>query len=51
VFHGVANNYDIMNDLMSGGMHHVWKDKFVATLNPYKNGAYLWFMVHLFGHL
>jgi demethylmenaquinone methyltransferase/2-methoxy-6-polyprenyl-1,4-benzoquinol methylase len=25
VFHSVANKYDIMNDLMSGGMHRLWK--------------------------
>ena len=25
VFHSVANKYDIMNDLMSGGLHRVWK--------------------------
>lgn len=25
VFHSVANNYDLMNDLMSGGLHRIWK--------------------------
>ena len=25
VFHSVARNYDVMNDLMSGGMHRLWK--------------------------
>ncbi|CAM5211606.1 bifunctional demethylmenaquinone methyltransferase/2-methoxy-6-polyprenyl-1,4-benzoquinol methylase UbiE [Oligella ureolytica] len=25
VFHSVASKYDIMNDLMSGGLHRVWK--------------------------
>ncbi|MCL4165565.1 UNVERIFIED_CONTAM: hypothetical protein GTU68_035611, partial [Idotea baltica] len=25
VFHSVANKYDIMNDLMSGGVHRLWK--------------------------
>ncbi|WP_319533304.1 bifunctional demethylmenaquinone methyltransferase/2-methoxy-6-polyprenyl-1,4-benzoquinol methylase UbiE [uncultured Cohaesibacter sp.] len=34
VFHQVADRYDIMNDLMSGGMHRIWKDAFVAWLNP-----------------
>ena len=34
VFHQVAERYDIMNDLMSGGMHRIWKDAFVAWLNP-----------------
>ena len=36
VFHKVANRYDIMNDLMSGGLHRVWKDAMVACLNPPK---------------
>ncbi|MBN9136962.1 MAG: class I SAM-dependent methyltransferase, partial [Phyllobacterium sp.] len=26
VFHRVAKRYDVMNDLMSGGLHRVWKD-------------------------
>lgn len=34
VFHKVANRYDVMNDLMSGGLHRVWKDAMVAWLNP-----------------
>jgi demethylmenaquinone methyltransferase/2-methoxy-6-polyprenyl-1,4-benzoquinol methylase len=29
VFSSVARRYDIMNDLMSGGMHRLWKDRFV----------------------
>jgi demethylmenaquinone methyltransferase/2-methoxy-6-polyprenyl-1,4-benzoquinol methylase len=29
VFASVAGNYDIMNDLMSGGLHRLWKDRFV----------------------
>ena len=33
VFSSVANNYDLMNDLMSGGMHRLWKDDFVGRLN------------------
>ncbi len=32
VFHQVAARYDLMNDLMSGGMHRLWKDRFVARL-------------------
>ena len=36
VFHKVANRYDLMNDLMSAGMHRVWKDAMVAWLNPPK---------------
>jgi demethylmenaquinone methyltransferase/2-methoxy-6-polyprenyl-1,4-benzoquinol methylase len=34
VFSAVAERYDLMNDLMSGGMHRLWKDDFVAQLNP-----------------
>ena len=29
VFHRVAENYDVMNDLMSAGVHRLWKDEFV----------------------
>ncbi|MBC7505713.1 MAG: class I SAM-dependent methyltransferase [Sandarakinorhabdus sp.] len=34
VFASVARRYDIMNDLMSAGMHRVWKDDFVRALKP-----------------
>ena len=34
VFSSVARRYDVMNDLMSGGMHRLWKDRFVARLKP-----------------
>ena len=34
VFSSVAKSYDIMNDLMSGGMHRLWKDRFVAKVAP-----------------
>jgi len=34
VFHSVASRYDLMNDLMSGGLHRVWKDIMVNTLDP-----------------
>ena len=30
VFTSVARSYDLVNDLMSGGMHRRWKDRFVA---------------------
>jgi demethylmenaquinone methyltransferase/2-methoxy-6-polyprenyl-1,4-benzoquinol methylase len=33
VFHKVARRYDIMNDLMSGGLHRLWKDTFVGKVN------------------
>ena len=34
VFSSVASKYDLMNDLMSGGMHRRWKDRFVAKVAP-----------------
>jgi demethylmenaquinone methyltransferase/2-methoxy-6-polyprenyl-1,4-benzoquinol methylase len=34
VFSSVARRYDLMNDLMSGGMHRLWKDRFVARVKP-----------------
>ncbi len=34
VFSNVAAKYDIMNDAMSGGMHRLWKDKFVRRVKP-----------------
>jgi demethylmenaquinone methyltransferase/2-methoxy-6-polyprenyl-1,4-benzoquinol methylase len=36
VFSSVAGNYDLMNDLMSGGMHRLWKNRFVAKVKPRK---------------
>lgn len=40
VFHKVAKRYDIMNDVMSAGLHRVWKDAMVAALNPRKSPDY-----------
>jgi len=34
VFSSVASKYDLMNDLMSAGVHRLWKDTFVEWLNP-----------------
>ena len=34
VFSSVARRYDVMNDLMSGGMHRLWKERFVARVKP-----------------
>ena len=34
VFESVASRYDLMNDLMSGGIHRWWKDAMVTWLNP-----------------
>ncbi|MDB5507085.1 MAG: UbiE [Devosia sp.] len=39
VFHRVASRYDLMNDLMSFGVHRLWKDAMVAALAPPKTGA------------
>jgi demethylmenaquinone methyltransferase/2-methoxy-6-polyprenyl-1,4-benzoquinol methylase len=40
VFHKVASRYDLMNDLMSGGLHRVWKDVLVAQVKPSKRGPF-----------
>src|SRR3954469_10850471 len=37
VFSSVARRYDVMNDLMSGGMHRLWKDRFVNRVKPRTN--------------
>ena len=37
VFQSVARRYDLMNDLMSFGLHRAWKDALVTTVNPPKN--------------
>src|SRR5271169_4266337 len=37
VFHSVARRYDLMNDLMSFGLHRAWKDALVTAVNPPKN--------------
>jgi demethylmenaquinone methyltransferase/2-methoxy-6-polyprenyl-1,4-benzoquinol methylase len=34
VFSSVARRYDLMNDLMSGGLHRRWKDRFVSRVKP-----------------
>lgn len=34
VFRSVASRYDLMNDAMSGGMHRLWKDRFVRRVKP-----------------
>ena len=43
VFHKVADRYDVMNDLMSGGLHRAWKDVMVDMLKPSR--------LHPFKHL
>jgi demethylmenaquinone methyltransferase/2-methoxy-6-polyprenyl-1,4-benzoquinol methylase len=39
VFARVARRYDLMNDLMSGGLHRLWKDELVSWLAPPKSAA------------
>ena len=39
VFSTAAERYDQMNDLMSGGLHRLWKDDFVTMLNPPRKSA------------
>ena len=39
VFHGVADRYDLMNDMMSLGVHRLWKDALVNTLAPSRSGT------------
>ena len=41
VFSSVAGNYDIMNDLMSGGMHRLWKNDFVSRVQASPHAAIL----------
>jgi demethylmenaquinone methyltransferase/2-methoxy-6-polyprenyl-1,4-benzoquinol methylase len=40
VFHKVARRYDLMNDLMSGGLHRIWKDVFVSRVHPARRGPF-----------
>ena len=39
VFHSVARRYDLMNDLMSGGLHRAWKDALVTAVNPLRKAV------------
>ena len=41
VFDSVADKYDLMNDLMSGGVHRLWKDAFVRRIRPKPGLSYL----------
>ncbi len=40
VFHKVADRYDLMNDLMSFGLHRLWKDILVAKVRPSRSRAF-----------
>jgi demethylmenaquinone methyltransferase/2-methoxy-6-polyprenyl-1,4-benzoquinol methylase len=48
VFRSVARRYDLMNDLMSGGMHRLWKNAMVSALNPPKGGR-AWKLIDVAG--
>ena len=37
VFSRVYKKYDLMNDIMSLGIHRIWKDKFIDWMNPQSN--------------
>ena len=39
VFSEVYNKYDLMNDVMSLGIHRIWKDKFIDWMNPSRNSS------------
>lgn len=41
VFSNVASNYDLMNDMMSAGLHRLWKDRLVSKLNPFPGMKHL----------
>ncbi|MBZ5759790.1 MULTISPECIES: bifunctional demethylmenaquinone methyltransferase/2-methoxy-6-polyprenyl-1,4-benzoquinol methylase UbiE [Rhizobium] len=40
VFHKVAKRYDVMNDVMSMGLHRAWKDAMISALHPRKDPSY-----------
>jgi demethylmenaquinone methyltransferase / 2-methoxy-6-polyprenyl-1,4-benzoquinol methylase len=40
VFHSVARRYDLMNDLMSFGLHRVWKNALVTAISPPRTSAF-----------
>jgi demethylmenaquinone methyltransferase/2-methoxy-6-polyprenyl-1,4-benzoquinol methylase len=41
VFDSVAENYDLMNDVMSAGMHRCWKDRLIRKIGPRPGKSYL----------
>ena len=40
VFHKVADRYDLMNDLMSGGLHRMWKNILVSRVKPSRTSTF-----------
>jgi len=49
VFASVARRYDLMNDLMSGGLHRLWKDALVSRLAPPRSGKRPWSVLDVAG--
>jgi 2-methoxy-6-polyprenyl-1,4-benzoquinol methylase len=49
VFSSVASSYDTMNDLMSLGIHRLWKDSFVRSLNPGSSEGRGWDILDIAG--
>jgi len=49
VFHRVARRYDLMNDLMSAGMHRLWKEALVSWLAPPRSGRRPWRSIDVAG--
>jgi demethylmenaquinone methyltransferase/2-methoxy-6-polyprenyl-1,4-benzoquinol methylase len=49
VFASVARRYDLMNDLMSGGLHRLWKDGLVSWLAPPRSGRRPWSVIDVAG--
>jgi len=49
VFDHAARRYDIMNDLMSGGLHRLWKDAMISWLAPPRRPATPWRALDLAG--
>jgi 2-methoxy-6-polyprenyl-1,4-benzoquinol methylase len=46
VFSSVASNYDLMNDLMSGGLHRLWKDRSEYVEDAFFNDCLLCCILH-----
>ena len=41
VFSKVSKKYDLMNDVMSLGIHRIWKNKLIDWMNPHQNANLL----------
>ena len=39
IFTKVSDNYDLMNDVMSFGVHRIWKNKLIDWMNPSRNSS------------